>query len=37
MEWNGRNELKLDPVTVRVIEAGLKRARALRIEGQKAR
>jgi ADP-ribose pyrophosphatase YjhB (NUDIX family) len=32
MEWNGRNELKLDPVTIRVIEAGLKRARALRIK-----
>jgi ADP-ribose pyrophosphatase YjhB (NUDIX family) len=31
-EWSGSNELKLDPVTVRVIEAGWQRARALRME-----
>jgi hypothetical protein len=37
MEWNSRNKLKLDLVTVRVIEARLKRAQALRIERQKAR
>ena len=29
-EWNGDSALDLDPVTVRVIEAGWQRARALR-------
>ena len=33
-EWNSHGALLLDPITVRVIEAGWQRARALREEGE---
>ena len=33
-EWNSHSALALDPITVRVIEAGWQRARALRQSGQ---
>ena len=32
-EWNSHSALKLDPITVRVIEAGWQRARALGLAG----
>jgi ADP-ribose pyrophosphatase YjhB (NUDIX family) len=35
-EWNSHSALRLDPVTVRVIEVGWQRARAMGIEGRKA-
>ncbi len=35
-EWNSHGSLKLDPITVRVIEAGWQRARALASKGSKA-
>ena len=34
-EWNSHSALALDPITVRVIEAGWQRARALDLSGQK--
>lgn len=34
-EWNSHSALKLDPITVRVIEAGWQRARALASKGSK--
>jgi 8-oxo-dGTP diphosphatase len=36
-EWNSHSALVLDPVTVRVIEAGWQRARALEERGRSAR
>jgi 8-oxo-dGTP diphosphatase len=33
-EWNSHGALKLDPVTVRVIEAAWQRARAIQLKGQ---
>jgi 8-oxo-dGTP diphosphatase len=33
-EWNSHSALALDPITVRVIEAGWQRARALQLAGQ---
>ena len=36
-EWNNNNALRLDPVTVRVMEKGWQRARALREERQEER
>ena len=36
-EWNSHSALVLDPVTVRVIEAGWQRAKALQASGQGAR
>jgi 8-oxo-dGTP diphosphatase len=33
-EWNSHSALKLDPITVRVIEAGWQRAQALQLEGK---
>jgi ADP-ribose pyrophosphatase YjhB (NUDIX family) len=33
-EWNSHSALKLDPMTVRVIEKGWQRAQALKSEGQ---
>jgi 8-oxo-dGTP diphosphatase len=33
-EWNSHSALRLDPITVRVIEAGWQRARVLKEEGQ---
>ncbi len=36
-EWNSHSALVLDPVTVRVIEAGWQRARALESESREAR
>ncbi len=36
-EWNGHSALRLDPVTVRVIEAGWQKARSWDKEGQKER
>jgi 8-oxo-dGTP diphosphatase len=35
-EWNSHSVLRLDPVTVRVIEMGWQRARAIEIEGREA-
>jgi ADP-ribose pyrophosphatase YjhB (NUDIX family) len=35
-EWNSHSALRLDPVTVRVIEMGWQRARAIEIEGREA-
>jgi len=34
-EWNSHSALALDPITVRVIETGWQRARALDLSGQK--
>jgi 8-oxo-dGTP diphosphatase len=36
-EWNSHGALRLDPVTVRVIEAGWQRARSWDTEGQRER
>jgi 8-oxo-dGTP diphosphatase len=33
-EWNSHSALKLDPITVRVVEKGWQRAKALESEGQ---
>ena len=33
-EWTGDNSLQIDPITVRVIEAGWQRARTLQAEGR---
>jgi 8-oxo-dGTP diphosphatase len=33
-EWNSHSALKLDPIAVRVIEAGWQRAQALQLEGK---
>ncbi len=36
-EWNSHSALRLDPITVRVIEAGWQRAQALEAEGLEGR
>jgi hypothetical protein len=36
-EWNSHSALRLDPVTVRVIEAGWQRAHALKKDGWEER
>jgi ADP-ribose pyrophosphatase YjhB (NUDIX family) len=36
-EWNSHSALVLDPITVRVIEAGWQRAKVLKVSGQRAR